>query len=237
VAWNAVQKWYKHAGDRPPRPTRLDLQIVTDYYKELYRTTPLTNEPLNVQLPPYTVNDDIPNHHEVATAVRGLRNGKTPGTSGLRAEHLKELLRQAERDDATPAETQGWEQVCNIIQQIFETGEIPEEMTWSILVLIRKTSGGTRGIGVLETMWKVVSSIINNRLQTSILFHEALHGFRRRRGTGMASLNAKLQMQLAHIQGVPLYQLFLDLSKAYDTLDRTRTLQLLNRYCVGGKIL
>jgi hypothetical protein len=44
-------------------------------------------------------------------------------------------------------------------------------------------------------------------------------------------------MQLAHIQGIPLYQLFLDLSKAYDTLNRTRTLQLLNRYGVGIRIL
>jgi hypothetical protein len=72
AAWNVVQKWYKHAGDCPPRPTRLDLQIVTDDYKELYRATPLTNQPLNVQLPPYTVDNDIPNHHEIATAVRGL---------------------------------------------------------------------------------------------------------------------------------------------------------------------
>jgi hypothetical protein len=44
-------------------------------------------------------------------------------------------------------------------------------------------------------------------------------------------------MQLAHIQGIPLYQLFLDLSKAYDTLDQTQTLQLLNRYGVGVRIL
>jgi hypothetical protein len=82
-------------------------------------------------------------------------------------------------------------------------------------------------------MWKVVSSIINARLQEPISFHDALHGFRRCQGTGTATLNAKLQMQLAHIQGIPLYQLFLNLSKAYDTLDCTRALQLLQRYGVG----
>jgi hypothetical protein len=44
-------------------------------------------------------------------------------------------------------------------------------------------------------------------------------------------------MHLAHIRGTPLYQIFLDLSKAYDTLDRTRTLQLLQRYGMRERIL
>jgi hypothetical protein len=97
-------------------------------------------------------------------AVRNLRNGKAPGHSGLRAGHLKTLLHQAERDNAAPENRKGREQVCKTIQQIFEMREIPEEMTWSILALIPKASGGTRGIGLLEIMWKVCSSIINNRL-------------------------------------------------------------------------
>jgi hypothetical protein len=44
-------------------------------------------------------------------------------------------------------------------------------------------------------------------------------------------------MQLAHTRGIPLYQIFLDLSKAYDTLDRTRTLQILQAYGMGEKML
>jgi hypothetical protein len=100
------------------------------------------------------------------------------GHSGIRAEHLKELLRQSEKKDATNDDKMGWDQVYRTIQQIFETGTIPEEMTWSsILVLIPKTSRGTRGIELLETMWKVCSSIINQHLQNAIPFHEALHGF------------------------------------------------------------
>jgi hypothetical protein len=104
--------------------------------------------------------------------------------------------------------------------------------------LIPKASGGTRGIGLLEVMWKVCSVIINRRLQQSITFHESLHGFRKEHGTGTATLDAKIvQMQLSHIRGTPLYQIFLDLSKAYNTMDRGRTLQILREYGVGERIL
>jgi hypothetical protein len=103
--------------------------------------------------------------------------------------------------------------------------------------LIPKASGGTRGIGLLEVMWKVCLAIINRRLQQSITFHESLHGFHKEHGTGTATLDAKLQMQLSHIRGTPLYQIFLDLSKAYNTMDRGRTLQILREYGVGEQIL
>lgn len=44
-------------------------------------------------------------------------------------------------------------------------------------------------------------------------------------------------MQLAHIQSRPLYQIFLDLSKVYDTLDQSQTLQLLKQYGMGPRLL
>ena len=79
-------------------------------------------------------------------------------------------------------------------------------------VLGRRTGGGShlagggphpegkgdyRGIGLVEVMWKVVAVILNRRLTSSITFHDVLHGFRAGRGTGNATLEAKLLQQLA----------------------------------------
>ena len=43
-------------------------------------------------------------------------------------------------------------------------------------VLITKVGGGYRGIGLVETIWKVCTSIVNSRLQIYIVLHDVLHG-------------------------------------------------------------
>jgi hypothetical protein len=78
--------------------------------------------------------------------------------------------------------------------------------------------------------------IIHLCLQAVIDFRPSLHGFRQRRGTGMCILEAKLQMQLASYLCQPLYQIFVDLTKAYDTLDHSHTLSLLEAYGIGPHI-
>ena len=65
-----------------------------------------------------------------------------------------------------------------------------------------------------------MAEILNLRLTASITFHNFLHGFRAGRGTGTATLEAKLLQQLADLRGDILYVIFLDLHKAYDALDR-----------------
>jgi hypothetical protein len=70
----------------------------------------------------------------------------------------------------------------------------------------------------------------------TIKFHEAIHGFRMEQGTGTAIMNVKLMMQLAKRDSDPLYMIFLDVRKAYDTLDRDRTTKVLKEYGVGDKV-
>ena len=84
-------------------------------------------------------------------------------------------------------------------------------------------------------MWKVVEAILHIRLATSITYHNFPHGFRAGSGTGTATLEAKLLQQLVAMMEEVLYVIFLDLHKAYDALDRSRRLEILEGYWVGPR--
>ena len=86
-----------------------------------------------------------------------------------------------------------------------------EEATWQAVVLIPKGKKDCRGIGLVEVMWKVVADILNRRFTASITYHDFLHGFREGRGTGTATLEAKLLQQLAALREEVLYLILFDL--------------------------
>ena len=110
-----------------------------------------------------------------------------------------------------------------------------EEATWQAVVLITKGKKDYRGIGLVEVMWKVVAVILNRRFTASITYHDFLHGFRAGRGTGTATLEANLLQQLAALREEVLYVIFLDLHKAYNALDRSRCLEILEGYGIGTR--
>ena len=64
--------------------------------------------------------------------------------------------------------------------------------------------------------------IMNNRPCNAITLHDALHGFRQGTGTRTATMEANLAHKLTVIVHEPLYQVFIDVQKAYDYLDRGR---------------
>ena len=92
-----------------------------------------------------------------------------------------------------------------MIQTAFRDGKLAEEATWQAVVLIPKGKGDYRGIGLVEVMWKVVVVILNRRLTSSITSHDVLHGFRAGRGTGTATLEAKLLQKLVAMREEVLY--------------------------------
>jgi hypothetical protein len=67
--------------------------------------------------------------------------------------------------------------------------------------------------------------------------HNCLHSGLPRWGTGTAIMEVKLNQQLAWLDQALLYQIYLDLKKAYDTLDWTQCLETLAGYGVGPNLL
>jgi hypothetical protein len=105
-----------------------------------------------------------------------------------------------------------------------------------IVVLLPKGGGNYHGIGLLDPIWKVVEKVMVYRF-TALKLHDCLHGGLPRRGTETAIMEAKLQQQLAWAEQEPLYQIYLDLRKAYDALDQGRCLEILAGYRVGPNLL
>jgi hypothetical protein len=164
----------------------------------------------------------------------------------MKAEHLKGSLDAIQREERAARENPGrvgntelgskWWIFLELIQVIWDRGEIPEQMSWMVIVLLPKGGGDFRGIGLLDPCWKVVEKLMVCRMAI-IEFHPSLHGKLPKRGTGTATIEAKLAQQLAWMEQEPLYQVFVDLRKAYDHLDREWCIEIMIGYGVGPKLL
>ena len=93
-------------------------------------------------------------------------------------------------------------------------------MGCTVLVLIPRVITKTRGIGLLETLWKVEEVLIDTYLHASLQLQDVLHGFRDRRGRGMSLQELNIYQEITSIDQDPLFLVFLDLRKAYDTVDQ-----------------
>ena len=147
-------------------------------------------------------------------------------------------LRDIEEEEQEDKRGRGdkWRVLVQLLQTIWEHGSIPQQMTWMVIVLLPKGGGDYRGIGLLEPLWKVVEVLMDKRF-LAIKFHDCLHGFLAGRGTGTATMEVKLAQQLAYREQEAWYQIFLDLRKAYDAMDRGRCLEILAGYGVGPKLI
>ena len=96
----------------------------------------------------------------------------------------------------------------------------------------RECRGG-RGIGIVEVTCKVCASVVYFRLKRGVILNNALHRFRAVQVMGTTTLEANLSQQIAGMAHEPLFQVFLDILKSYNSLDRGLCLEVLKGYGMG----
>ena len=100
----------------------------------------------------------------------------------MKAKHLKGWLDAIQHEEKAAKEDTGreltlgdkWRIFFELIRIIWDIGEIPEQMSWMVIVPLPKGGGNFQGIGLLDPCWKVVEKIMVCRL-AAIEFHPCLH--------------------------------------------------------------
>lgn len=121
-------------GSHKLKPSIADFKEVNTVYSALYSARTSPDDPIPVRyFPSLNLDDKV----EILAAVRLLRAGKAPGPSGLKVDDLKRWAAQPDAAD--------WRHLADLAQQFFTTGRLLRKLCYSILVVIPKFDGGSRG--------------------------------------------------------------------------------------------
>ena len=108
-------------------------------------------------------------------SVWGICTGWSGGPLGIRADHFKVFLSEATQ--LKDPYTRRWYKLVSVTKLAFREGRIPTALTWTTMVLIIKGVGEYREIVLVEVIWKVCASIMNNGIWVAINLNDALNGF------------------------------------------------------------
>ena len=174
-------------------------------------------------------------------ALTTLKNGKTADSHGI----VAELFTKATVDGhflLAPYLT-------HIINCIFESGNYPDREATGMIISIFKGSGDDslctnyRGITIITVISKLYATMLNERLSTWRLESADRHA----RGQGGFLKNHRTTDHMFIMQHVidkyraksnkPLYTCFVDLSKAFDTVNRDKLWRRLDEMGIRGTML
>jgi hypothetical protein len=159
---------------------------------------------------------------EVMKSMGKLRNDRATGQDLITAEMIKY--------GGIPVATA----IASIFNQIFKEHQPCEALTNGILIPLNKpgkplTVENTRPITLLNTMRKLLSLIVLNRIYPSIMKYipEGQRGFMRKRSTADIIWTYKTLHALANRRNKEYYILGIDMTKAFDSIDRSILLNCL----------
>ncbi len=186
------------------------------------------------KLPPIHNLSLPPTFQEVLSSVRSLKNNKSPGTDNIPAELLKEGGYICMRT------------LYRYITQAWTDENIPQQWRDANIAVIYKNKGdkaicgNSRGISLLSVGGKVLSKVMLQRLINNItesMLPESQCGFRKNRSTIDMIFTARQLQEKCREQHQNMFMAFVDLSKAFDTVQRELLWDVLLRFGCPNKFV
>lgn len=196
-----MKRWSEHFNQLLNRPSQITQEVIQ-------------NMP---QSPVITSLDDPPTLAEIRKAIKNLLSGKSPGPDGIPPEVFKE------GGDAIAVK------LTELMQLLWEEGSVPQDFKDANIIHLYKNNGNKascdnhRGISLLSIAGKIMARVILNRINLHLLddiVSESQCGFRSNRGTVDMIFAVRQIQEKCREQNRNLYLLFIDLIKAFDTVNR-----------------
>ncbi|KAL8567075.1 hypothetical protein ACOMHN_027502 [Nucella lapillus] len=158
-------------------------------------------------------------------AIKSLKSGKAAGPNGIPPEALKADI-QTSTDMLHP-----------LLVKIWETEAVPKDWKKGFLVKLPKKGdlslcNNWRGIMLLSIPGKVLSRIILERLKTALdkTLRDEQAGFRQDRSCTDHIATMRIIIEQSLEWQTPLYNIFVDFQKAFDSVDREVIWKLMQHY-------
>lgn len=220
-----------------------DGNLITDKEKVLQRWSECFIELLNGEQSSETPqeesidfenNEDVPppTIQEVENAIQSLKNNKSAGSDGIPAELLK------------AAGTTFISAFHQLLVKIWNAESMPTEWNNSIICPIHKKGDkkectNYRGISLLNIAYKILASILCERLKPHVIRVIGSYqcGFMPGRGTTDQIFTLRQILEKTQEFQVDTHHLFIDFKQAYDTPTRTELFKAMNTFGLPKKLI
>ena len=204
-----------------------------EHFEEiLNRPPPQTVPDIPPAEEPLCINTNPPTKAEIIKAIKSLKNGKAPGPDGIPPEALK--------TDPTAAA----EMLHPFLAKIWEQEKVPADWKLGHLVKLPKKGdlsqcGNWRGIMLLSIPSKVLTRIILERLKEALdkRLRTEQAGFRQDRSCTDHIATLRIIIEQSIEWQSPLYTIFVDFEKAFDSVDRETIWKLMKHYGIPQKLI
>ncbi len=174
------------------------------------------------------------NEGEVLDIVRNFRNKKSTDDNDIVMFIIKTVMEGISKPLTY---------ICNLS---FQTGTFPNKMETAKVIPLYKSGDkhsftNYHPVSLLPQFSKILEKIFNNRLDTFILKHNLLtdsqYGFRTNSTTSLALIDSIENVMNSIEQKQFAVGLFIDLKKAFDTIDHHILINKLEHYGIRGVVL